>query len=139
KRVPFFNGDASTFNRWKSRIYSHVNGIDDELWDLVEEGVKIENLDDDGKLTITRKKALLVADRKIYNKHHKVRDIIIGAITNDEYERITDKSTAKHMYDSLCSTYDGNEQIQEAKAALLVQQYDLFIMKEDEDIETMFT
>ncbi|MCH87410.1 aspartyl-tRNA synthetase, partial [Trifolium medium] len=39
----------------------------------------------------------------------------------------------------LCSTYDGNEQIQEAKANLLVQQYELFKMKEDEDIGTMFT
>ncbi|GAU10265.1 hypothetical protein TSUD_420340 [Trifolium subterraneum] len=43
------------------------------------------------------------------------------------------------MYDSLCSNYDGNRQVQNAKARLLIQQYELFTMKPDEDIETMFS
>jgi hypothetical protein len=38
----------------------------------------------------------------------------------------------------LCSTYEGNKHVREAKENLLVQQYELFKMKEDEDIETMF-
>ncbi|MCI21546.1 aspartyl-tRNA synthetase, partial [Trifolium medium] len=71
--------------------------------------------------------------------HHKVKDIIVGAITHDEYLRIGDKTSAKTIYDSLCSTYDGNEQVQEAKAGLLIQQYELFKMQDDEDIGAMFT
>ncbi|GAU49294.1 hypothetical protein TSUD_89190 [Trifolium subterraneum] len=43
------------------------------------------------------------------------------------------------MYDSLCSNYDGNRQVQNAKARLLVQQYELFAMKPEEDIQTMFS
>ncbi|PNX65339.1 aspartyl-tRNA synthetase, partial [Trifolium pratense] len=39
----------------------------------------------------------------------------------------------------MCATYDGNEKVQEAKARLLIRQYELFAMKQDEDIETMFT
>ncbi|MCI77773.1 F-box/LRR-repeat protein, partial [Trifolium medium] len=39
KKAPFFNGDAATFEWWKDKIYSHITGIDDELWDIVEEGV----------------------------------------------------------------------------------------------------
>ncbi|GAU10466.1 hypothetical protein TSUD_421860, partial [Trifolium subterraneum] len=50
-----------------------------------------------------------------------------------------DRSTAKAMYDSQCSNYDGNRQVQNAKARLLVQQYKLFTMKPDEDIETIFS
>jgi hypothetical protein len=53
--------------------------------------------------------------------------------------KITDKSSAKAIYDSLCSTYDGNDQVKEAKANILVQQYELFKMKEDENIETMYS
>jgi hypothetical protein len=62
-----------------------------------------------------------------------------GCISHEEYLRITDKSTAKSIYDSLCSTYDGNKQVQEAKATLLIQQYELFRMKENENIESMFS
>ncbi|MCI73852.1 F-box/LRR-repeat protein, partial [Trifolium medium] len=36
RKVPIFNGDAATFEWWKNRIYSHITGIDDELWDIVE-------------------------------------------------------------------------------------------------------
>ena len=36
--APKFNGDVSTFSWWKDRIYSHLIGLDDEIWDLVEEG-----------------------------------------------------------------------------------------------------
>ncbi|KAK2436266.1 bromodomain-containing protein [Trifolium repens] len=43
----------------------------------------------------------------------------------------------KGIYDSLCSTYEGNKHVQEAKATLLIQQYELFRMKDNENIESM--
>ncbi|MCI53377.1 F-box/LRR-repeat protein, partial [Trifolium medium] len=43
RKIPIFNGDAATFEWWKDRIYSPITGIDDELWDIVEEGVTFEN------------------------------------------------------------------------------------------------
>lgn len=49
-----------------------------------------------------------------------------------------DKSIAKTIFESLCSTYEWNEQVKKAKANLLVQHYELFKMKDDKDIETMF-
>jgi hypothetical protein len=44
-KAPKFKGDGSTFSWWKDRIYSHLIGLDDELWDLVEEGVTFQGLD----------------------------------------------------------------------------------------------
>ncbi|MCI34336.1 serine/threonine protein kinase SRPK1, partial [Trifolium medium] len=63
---------------------------------------------------------------------------MVDVIPHSEFVKITNTSTAKAVYDSLCATYEGNEQVKEAKANLLVQQYELFKMKEDENIETMF-
>ncbi|KAK2441187.1 hypothetical protein QL285_012514 [Trifolium repens] len=113
-KAPKFNGDAST-----------LIGLDDELWDLVEEGVTFKGLDEKEKLSVEERK--------------KVKDLLIGCITHDEYLKITDKSTAKSVYDPLCSTYEGNKQVQEAKATLLIQQYELFRMKDDENIESMYS
>src|SRR6266487_1725177 len=137
KKVPIFSGDALRFEWWKDSIYHYVNEIDDELWDLIEEGVPIDGIGPDGKITLAQKRALSVENKKIFSKHNKVKQIMISAISHDEYTKIMDRSTAKAMYDSLCSNYDGNRQVQNAKARLLVQQYDLFTMKPDEDIETM--
>ncbi|KAK2435510.1 gag-protease polyprotein [Trifolium repens] len=138
-KAPKFNGDASTFSWWKDRIYSHLIGFDDELWDLVEEGVTFQGLDEKGRLSVEERKKFTPTDKKLYKKHHKVKDLLIGCITHDEYLKITDKSTAKSIYDSLCSTYEGNKQVQEAKATLLIQQYELFRMKDDENIESMYS
>jgi hypothetical protein len=66
-----------------------------------------------------------------------------SALTHAEFLKIVDKSPTKTIWDSLCSTYEGttyeeNKQVREAQANLLVQQYELFKPKQDEDIETQF-
>src|SRR6266487_4041961 len=139
KKVPIFSGDALRFEWWKDSIYHYVNGIDDELCDLIEEGVPIDGIGSDSKITIAQKRALSAENKKIFSKYNKVKQIMMSAISRDEYTKIMDRSTAKAMYDSLCSNYDGNRQVQNAKVRLLVQQYELFTMKPNEDIETMFS
>jgi len=52
---------------------------------------------------------------------------------------MSDKSTAKAMFKSLCSNYEGNKNVQEAKATILVQKYEMFRMKENESIEAMYS
>ena len=38
-KPPMFNGDPEMFSWWKTKMYSHVIGMDDELWDVLEDGV----------------------------------------------------------------------------------------------------
>ncbi|MCI60316.1 aspartyl-tRNA synthetase, partial [Trifolium medium] len=59
----------------KDRMYSHITGIDDELWDIVEDGVTFKNMNENGRLSIADKKSLSTANKKIYMKHHKVKDV----------------------------------------------------------------
>ncbi|CAJ2647317.1 unnamed protein product [Trifolium pratense] len=139
RKAPIFNGDASLFEWWKERLYSNITAIDNELWDLVELGVTFENLNEHGRLPIVERRLLTPTNLKIYNKHHRAKDIVIGAIRHEDYLRIENKSSAKSIFDSMCATYDGNEKVQEAKASLLIRQYELFTMQQDESIETMFT
>jgi hypothetical protein len=65
--------------------------------------------------------------------------MMTNAISHDEYLKIVDKRTAKSIWESLKSKYEGNKQVREAKANLLVHQYELFKMKDGEDIEAMFS
>ena len=90
------------------------------------------------RLYIDRKKHT-TSQKKLHKKHHKIIGILVAALPHKEYLKMSDKSTAKTMFASLCSNYEGNKKVKEAKATMLVHQYELFRMKEDEDIETMYS
>ena len=40
---------------------------------------------------------------------------------------------------TLCANYEGSKKVREAKALMLVHQYELFKMKDDESIEQMYS
>jgi len=136
-KPPMFNGDPEMFSWWKTKMYSHIMGMDDELWDILEEGVGDLKLDEEGA-TLDRK-AHTTEQKKLYKKHHTIRGILVAALPHKEYLKMSDKSTAKAMFASLCSLYEGNKKVREVKATTLVHQYELFRMREDENIETMYS
>jgi len=76
-RPTSFNGDDEQFSWWKIKMYSHIIGVDDKLWDLIEDGDSFE-VDTEG--IVTDRKSLTPAQRKIYMKHHRVRGILVGAL-----------------------------------------------------------
>ncbi len=57
---------------------------------------------------------------KMYKKHHKIRGSLVTAIPRVEYMKMSDKSTAKAMFASLCANYEGSKKVREAKALMLV-------------------
>ena len=77
--------------------------------------------------------------KKRFQNHHKARTILLNAISYAEYEKITNKETAKSIFDSLQMTHEGNTQVKETKALALIQKYEAFRMEEDESVETMFS
>ncbi|XP_058725783.1 uncharacterized protein LOC131597085 [Vicia villosa] len=74
-----------------------------------------------------------------FKSHHKVKTIILNAISYNEYEKITNLNSAKDILDSLRVTHEGNTQVKETKALALIQKYESFNMEEEEIIETMFS
>jgi len=68
-----------------------------------------------------------------------IRGSLVTAIPKAEYMKMSDKSTAKEMFASLCANYEGSKKVREAKALMLVHQYELFKMKDDESIEQMYS
>src|ERR1044072_4295185 len=111
-------------------------GFDVDLWDIVIEGYEHPK-DAEGK-AISRSK-MTDDQKKTFKDHHKARTILLNAISYAEYEKITDKETAKSIFDSLQMTHEGNTQVKETKALALIQKYEAFIIEEDESVETMFS
>ena len=94
-------------------------------------------LDEEGA-AIDRKKHT-PDQKKLYKKHHKMRGILVASILRTDYMKMSDKSTTKAMFASLCANYEGNKKVREAKTLMLVHQYELFKMKDDESIEELYS
>jgi hypothetical protein len=119
-----FNGDPDTFSWWKTKMYCHIMGLDEKIWDVLKDGVGDLELDEEG-VVVDRTKHT-AAKKKMYTKHHKIRGILVAALPHKEYFKMSDKSTAIAMFASLCSNYEGKKKVKEAKTTMLVQQYELF-------------
>jgi hypothetical protein len=64
---------------------------------------------------------------------------LLNVISYTEYEKITNRDSAKFIFDSLRITHKGNAQVKEIKALALIQKYGAFRMEDDETVETMFS
>src|ERR1044072_4588337 len=133
-KPPIFDGEK--FDYWKDRIKSFFLGFDMDLWDLVVDGYE-EPRDTDGK--IMPRSQMTEDQKKLFQDHHKARTILLNAISYNEYEKITNKGTAKSIYDSLQKRHEGNTQVKETNALALIQKYEAFRMEEQESVETMFS
>ncbi|GJY68009.1 zf-CCHC domain-containing protein [Tanacetum coccineum] len=64
--------------------------------------------------------------------------VIYDALPRKEYERIFMCNTAKEIWKTLLITHQGNIQVKDNKIYLLVQQYEQFVISEDESIDSAF-
>ena len=55
-----------------------------------------------------------------------------------EFSRISTCRSAKEMWDKLKLIYEGTSEVKETKANLLITEYEVFRMKNDESISDMF-
>ena len=94
-----FNGDPEEFSWWKTKMYSYIMGLDEELWDILEDGVGDFALDEDGAAIDMKKHT--PAQKKLYKKHHKIRGILVAPLPRIEYLKMSDKYIAKAMFASL--------------------------------------
>jgi len=86
-------------------MYSHIKEVDDNWWDIIEDGVRFP-VDSEGMVVDI--KSLTKAQSKIYIKHQWLHGILVEYFPHSKYTNIVDKSTANAIFESLCSTYEGN-------------------------------
>ncbi|GJW43293.1 zf-CCHC domain-containing protein [Tanacetum coccineum] len=76
--------------------------------------------------------------KKRLAKNNEAKMVIYNALPRKEYERIFMCNTTKEIWKTLLITHQGNSQVEDNKIDLLVQQYEQFIISEDESIDSAF-
>ncbi|GJQ98380.1 retrovirus-related pol polyprotein from transposon TNT 1-94 [Tanacetum coccineum] len=69
---------------------------------------------------------------------NEAKMVIYNALPRKEYERIFMCNTEKEIWKTLLITHQGNNQVKDNKIDLLVQQYEQFVISEDECIDSDF-
>ncbi|GJX52736.1 hypothetical protein Tco_0281105 [Tanacetum coccineum] len=71
-------------------------------------------------------------------KNNEAKIVIYNALQRKEYERIFMCNTEKEIWKALLIIHQGNSQVKDNKIDLLVQQYEQFVISEDEYIDSDF-
>ena len=137
-RPPMLN--SSYFSMWKHRMEIFLQSIDIELWYIVHEG-PYETIVKDETTQRPRPKTrneLTALDRTHLSLNVKAMNILCNALDGYESMRIKGCKSAKEIWDTLCYSYEGSQDIREQKKSMLVSQYESFKIFPYENIDDMY-
>ncbi|VFQ66065.1 unnamed protein product [Cuscuta campestris] len=135
-RPPLFDGTNYTY--WKERMRIFIQSNNFLLWRIIKNGEEVPTKKV-GETTVHKTEDEYdERDIKKIENNAKAINIIYCAVNPDDYRKISCCSTAKEMWDKLEVTYEGTDQVREAKIDFLTHEYELFRMKENEKIDDMF-
>ncbi|GJQ95329.1 retrovirus-related pol polyprotein from transposon TNT 1-94 [Tanacetum coccineum] len=138
QRPPLFESDG--FIYWKNRFETYVKSKDLDLWHVITDGdfPPIQNNPETKKDEIVSFHKQDDDLKKKLAKNNEAKMVIYNALPRKEYERIFMCQTAKEIWDTLLITHQGNNQVKANKIDLLVQQYEQFMIPEEESIDNAF-
>ncbi|VFQ93899.1 unnamed protein product [Cuscuta campestris] len=135
-RHPLFDGTNYTY--WKERMRIYIRSTKFQLWLVIKNGEETSMKKVDEKLIPKTEDEFDAEDIKKVENCAKAINMLYCAVNPDDYRKISCCTTTKEMWDKLEVTYEGTDQVQEAKIDFLTQEYEMFRMKEHEKIDDMF-
>ncbi|GJU88192.1 copia protein [Tanacetum coccineum] len=138
QRPPLFESDW--FIYWKNRFETYMKSKDLDLWHVIIYGdfPPTENNPENKKDEIVPFDKQSDDLKKRLAKNNEAKMVIYNTLPCKEYERSFMCKTAKEIWETLLITHQGNSQVKDNKIDLLVQQYEQFMIPEEESIDNAF-
>ncbi|GAV86464.1 DUF4219 domain-containing protein/UBN2 domain-containing protein, partial [Cephalotus follicularis] len=134
---PFFDGNNYSF--WKTRMTIFLQSLDYQLWHIIVNGPRMPTRTIEGVVTPKPENEYNDNDFRMLQLNSKAKHVLFCTVGPNEFNRISSCDSAKEMWDLLEVTYEGTNQVKESKISMLVHEYELFIIHNDECISDMFT
>ncbi|GAV90817.1 zf-CCHC domain-containing protein/DUF4219 domain-containing protein/UBN2 domain-containing protein, partial [Cephalotus follicularis] len=134
---PFFDGNNYSF--WKTRMTIFLQSLDYQLWHIIVNGPRMPTRTIEGVVSPKPKNEYNDTDFRMLQLNSKAKHVLFCAVGPNELNRISSCESAKEMWDLLEVTYECTNQVKESKISMLVHEYELFIMHDNESISDMFT
>ena len=104
-RPPLFNGQY--YSWWKARMEVFIQAEDYELWNIITDGPEYPTYKDAENNDVPKEKSEYnEADYKMLEKNAKAKFILICGLGPDEYNRISNCTTAKQIWDTLMNAHE---------------------------------
>ncbi|GAV57114.1 UBN2 domain-containing protein, partial [Cephalotus follicularis] len=116
-----------------------LQSLDYQLWHIIVNGPRMPTRTIEGVVSPNPENEYNDNDFRMLQLNSKAKHVLFCAVGPNEFNRISSCDTAKQMWDVLEVTYEGTNQVKESKISMLVHEYELFIMHNDECISDMFT
>nr|GEV30259.1 DUF4219 domain-containing protein/UBN2 domain-containing protein [Tanacetum cinerariifolium] len=138
QRPPLFESDGIIY--WKNIFETYVKSKNLDLWHVITDGdfPPIQNNPETKKNEVVPFHKQNDNLKKKLAKNNEAKLVIYNALPYKEYERIFMCQTTKEIWDTLLITRQGNNQVKANKIDLLVQQYEQFMISEEESIDNAF-
>ncbi|GAV75335.1 LOW QUALITY PROTEIN: zf-CCHC domain-containing protein/DUF4219 domain-containing protein/UBN2 domain-containing protein, partial [Cephalotus follicularis] len=133
---PFF--DENNYSFWKTRMTIFLQSLDYQLWHIVVNGPRMPTRTIEGVVSPKPENEYNDNEFRMLQLNSKAKHVLFYAVGPNEFNRISSCDSAKQM-DLLEVTYEGSNQVKESKISMLVHEYELFIMHNDECISDIFT
>ena len=115
---------------------SFIQSTEPECWVRILNGPVLPTTIVDGVSILKEEKDYSEVDWKANRFNAKALSLMQCALGPSEFHKVSACPSAKHMWDQLRTTYEGTSLVKESKIGVLTREYELFFMKEGEDIKT---
>jgi hypothetical protein len=126
--APFFDGDGSNFDYWKTCMRIHLKAMGGIIWKMVDEGYVILN---EANLTQVDNKNLLA--------NAQVMNVIICTLCIQEYHRACKLEVAHEMWGKLIEAHEGTSNIKSAKLFICKGKFEKFALLPNEELNDNFS
>ncbi|GAV73333.1 UBN2 domain-containing protein, partial [Cephalotus follicularis] len=116
-----------------------LQSLDYQLWHIIVNGPRMPTRTIEGVVSPKPENEYNDNDFRMLQLNSKAKHVLFCAVGPNEFNRISSCDLAKEMWDLLEVTYEGTNQVKESKISMLVHEYELFMMHDNESISDMFT
>ena len=124
-RPPIFDG--TNFVYWKVRVTAYLQSLSTEVWDIIDTGY-----------TFPSATPTDPAEKKKYETNAKGVNTLLGCLSQSEFVKVMQYKSAKEIWDQIVLSYEGVEQVKQAKLQTLRIQYENLRMHNDESVANYF-
>lgn len=126
-RIPVFDGD---YDHWSMLMENLLRAK--EYWSIIENGFEEPGEKD----TLTAEQQTSLGERRL--KDLNAKSYLFQSINKAILKTITQKKTAKQLWDSMKTKYQGNSRVQRAQLQNLRREFEVLEMKNGESVADYF-
>jgi hypothetical protein len=116
---PHFDGEDYGF--WSHKMCSHLFSLHPSIWEIVENGMPFDSTD-----------SPMFINEQIH-KNAQATTVLLASLCRDEYHKASDLDNAKHIWDTLKISHEGNDVTMLTKMELVEGELGRFAMIKGEE------